>query len=184
MRHIGMKEVHKRNYGKKGERTMEKEKCFEVIEDELFRALGEEYGYCPECEVHPLQKFTLEQERRKNMEKNTTQDNQATYKPTHSFYIAGVQHHQMHKVLSKLKNDNYLQLVPEPTNKFDPNAIRIEYYSTHEEVMCGYVPKKFSSEVCAAIEVGKHLKCVITEFVPSAKPWEQCKVEIREVQDA
>jgi hypothetical protein len=49
------------------------------------------------------------------------------------------------------------------------------------DIMCGYVPKKFSSEVTAAFEVGISLECVIVELDKTAKPWEQCKVEIREV---
>ena len=43
------------------------------------------------------------------------------------------------------------------------------------------MPKKFSSEVCALLEIGKNLECVIVELDKTAKPWEQCKVEIREV---
>lgn len=121
--------------------------------------------------------------RRKTMKENTTQNDQATYKPFHEFFIAGVQHHQLHKVLKLLKEGNHLQLVPEPTNKFDPNAVRIECFTADGDIMCGYVPKKFSSSVCAAIEVGNILECIITELISTAKPWEQCKVEIREVKD-
>lgn len=122
-------------------------------------------------------------ERRKAMQKDTTQDNQATHNVTHKFYIAGVQHHQMHKVINLLKEGDTLQLVPEPTNRFDPNAIRIELVATDGDTMCGFVPKKFSSEVAAAFEIGTKLECVIVELIPSAKPWEQCKVEIREVNN-
>lgn len=129
-------------------------------------------------EVHPLyQNLLMEQERRKLMEKDKTTDEKATYTTTHKFFIAGVQHHQMHKVLDDLAVGTYLQLVAEPTNKFDPNAVRIEF----EDVMCGYVPKKFSSEVSAAFEIGTTLVCEIVELDKKAKPWEQCKVEIREV---
>lgn len=117
------------------------------------------------------------------MEKDTTLDDKdSSYKVSHSFFIAGVQHHQMHKVLQNMEVDDRLQLVLEPTNKFDPNAVRIERVRVDgEDVMCGYVPKKFSSEVTAAFEVGISLECVIVELNKSAKPWEQCKVEIREV---
>lgn len=105
------------------------------------------------------------------------------YKVTHKFYIAGVQHHKMHKILDKLEEGFYLQLVPEPTNKYDPNAIKIVFPTTQEEVMCGYVPKRFSSEVSAAIELDKILECVIVTFNKTAKPWEQCEVEIREIEE-
>lgn len=106
-----------------------------------------------------------------------------TYKVTHKFFIAGVQHHQMHKVLDRIKNGYFLQLVPEPTNKYDPNAIKIVFPVAQEDIMLGYVPKRFSSEVSASIELDKVLECVIVTFNKSAKPWEQCKVEIREIEE-
>ena len=89
------------------------------------------------------------------------------------FFIAGVQHHQLHKVLAELQLGTKLDLVPEPTNKFDPNAIRIQYKDT----MCGYVPKRFSSEISAALEVGT-LTCTIITLNKTSRPWEQCEVEI------
>lgn len=107
------------------------------------------------------------------------------WKVTHKFYIAGVQHHNMHKVLSILKEGLYLQLVPEPTNKYDPNAVRIIFLTAKKDVMLGYVPKKFSSEVSAAIEIGKNVECIIVTFNKQSKPWEMCEVEIvEEVEDA
>ena len=117
------------------------------------------------------------------MEKDTTLDKKNEfYKVSHTFFIAGVQHHQMHKVLKNMEVNDRLQLVLEPTNKYDPNAVRIERVRVDgEDVMCGYVPKKFSSEVTAAFEVGIVLEYVIIELNKTAKPWEQCKVEIREV---
>jgi len=101
-----------------------------------------------------------------------------------TFFIAGVQHHQLHRVLKDLKTNEILELVPEPINKFDPNAVRIEHSATEENIMCGYVPKKFSAEIAAMIGLGKHLICEIEELNKEAKPWEQCKVTIKEVKDA
>lgn len=89
------------------------------------------------------------------------------------FFIAGVQHHDLHKVIKNLSVGDLLDLVPEPTNKYDPNAVRIEYDGT----MCGYVPKKFSSEVSAMFEYGDPI-CIIKTLDPSAKPWEWCEVTI------
>lgn len=100
-------------------------------------------------------------------------------KPTHTFFIAGVQHHRMRNVLDDLEEDQNLQLVLEPTNKYDPNAVRIEF----KETMLGFVPMKFSSEVTAMITIGKTLVCVIVLLNKGAKPWEMCKVEIREVEE-
>jgi len=96
------------------------------------------------------------------------------------FYIAGVKFHQLGSIISKVKVGDYLDLIPEPTNKFDPNAIRIEYPDADASIMLGYVPKKFSSEISAMLEIGSNLNCVVTELNVAAEPWEQCKVVISE----
>ena len=93
------------------------------------------------------------------------------------FFIAGVQHHELHEVIEDLNEGDELDLICEPDNKFDPNAIRIEI----EDTMLGYVPKKFSAKVSAALEVGHDLECKITKLTPSAKPWEQCEVTITQI---
>jgi len=98
---------------------------------------------------------------------------------THTFYIAGVQHHRLHTVIEDINEGNCLHLVPEPANKFDPNAVRIE----HKGTMLGYVPRKFSSEISGMIEIGIDLECVITELNKEAKPWEMCKVAIKKWRD-
>lgn len=90
------------------------------------------------------------------------------------FFIAGVQHREGYQqVMSHLMEGADLDLVPEPANKFDPNAIRI----MHEDKMLGYVPKKFNSEILAALSVGD-VGCTITKLDASAKPWEMCEVEV------
>lgn len=99
------------------------------------------------------------------------------------FFIAGVQHHRIKDVFNDLSEGDNLMLVPEPTNKYDPNAVRIEFATYEKQAMIGYVPKKFSAKVSAILTVAK-LECVLTEFNKSAKPWEQAKVVIKEVQDA
>ena len=101
--------------------------------------------------------------------------------PLWKFYIAGVKFHQMNSVLNDIVEGNVLALVPEPTNRYDPNAVRIIYARHDKEAMLGYVPKKFSAEVSARLFIGSSLECVVTEFKRQAKPWEMCKVEIREV---
>ena len=106
------------------------------------------------------------------------------YETLKSFYIAGVQFHELKNILNDIEVDQTLELVLEPSNRFDPNAVRIEHFKFDEGeyTMCGYVPKKFSAEISALISIGTPLECVITEVNRNAKPWEQCKVEIREVK--
>ena len=107
------------------------------------------------------------------------------------FFIAGVQFRPkdvISKALKVMKVDDKLTLIPEPSNKFDPNAVQLVYESfvdMYEEidVFLGYVPKKFSAEISAMLEVGTELECVINSINPSAKPWEMCEVVIKEVKN-
>ena len=93
-----------------------------------------------------------------------------------TFYIAGVQFRTgLKEVGADLKAGMELDLVPEPENEYDPNAVAIHHEGTH----LGYVPKRFSSEITSIIEIADII-CTIDEVDMSLKPWEQCKVTISE----
>jgi len=99
------------------------------------------------------------------------------------FYIAGVKFHQAKSVLHEIQVGNELNIEPEPTNKYDPNAVKLLFDSESFEagIMLGYVPKKFSAEVAALDEV-MGLTCTVTEVNPKAPTWEQIKVVIEEIE--
>jgi len=99
------------------------------------------------------------------------------------FYIAGARYHELPKVIHDLSVGNVLKLVPELTNPYDPNALKIVYETFEKSAFLGYVPAKFSSEISALIEAEIPLECEITELNPSAKPWEMCKVVIKKWED-
>ena len=105
--------------------------------------------------------------------------------PLYNFYVRGVQFHQLKTVIDKIKVGDVLMLVLEPTNRFDPNAIRIEFDNVDEgnEVMLGYVPKEQAAEVGADLIVS-HLQCTVTEVNKDEKPWKQLRVKIEEVPNA
>ena len=93
------------------------------------------------------------------------------------FYIAGVKFHSYKSILNDITEGDNLMLVPEPTNKFDPNAVQIHFDNSAKAAFIGFVPKKFSSEVSAWIEVGKNLECILIGFSKSASTWEMFRVE-------
>lgn len=93
------------------------------------------------------------------------------------FFVAGVQHHEMHKVINDLEIGDEFELQPEPENKYDPNAIRLVY----GDVMCGYIPRKLSAEISAAMERGAELECVIVTLNKDTSPWEWCEVVVRPI---
>ena len=94
------------------------------------------------------------------------------------FFIAGVQFRtpKDKEALLVVKEGDMLRLDPEPTNPYDPNAVKI--VDQGNSFHFGYVPKKYSSEVAAALEVGTELECKIVTHNPKGKPWEVCEVEI------
>jgi len=99
------------------------------------------------------------------------------------FFIAGVQFRPKGDISiagAKMKVGDKLRLIPEPTNKFDPNAVMItlQIEESQEEYFLGYVPKKFSSEVSGLLGIGAPVLCTVDEVNPSAKTYEMFKVTV------
>lgn len=96
------------------------------------------------------------------------------------FYIAGVRHHNIHKCIDDMESGQFLDLVLEPSNKYDPCAVRIVKSTDDGEVMIGYVPSRISAHVTNAITSKEHkVICEIIELEREEKPWKQCKVSVR-----
>jgi hypothetical protein len=107
------------------------------------------------------------------------------------FYIAGVQFRPVNvqEAIKHLKEGDELILDPEPDNKYDPNAIRIltevEFEEAGKQMVTrehiGYVPKKFSAELTALIEIDglELVECIVTKVDPNGKKWEMCEVVVR-----
>jgi len=96
----------------------------------------------------------------------------------YEFYVAGVQHHDIYKVTDKMKEGDFLSMVLEPSNRYDPNAVRLEFL----DIMIGYVPMKISAEVSALIMTDEGLWCCkIIELKWDEKSWKQVKVSVEEV---
>ncbi len=111
-----------------------------------------------------------------------------------TFFIAGVQFRPKDEIalaMKMIKVEDHLRMEPEPTNKFDPNAVKILYdLPTYEEngsnspeAFLGYVPKKFSAEVSGLLEAEVDLECIVDFVAYSVKPWEMCRVTIREPKE-
>lgn len=91
------------------------------------------------------------------------------------FFVAGVQHHDLRTVIKEVKDGEILDLVPEPTNNYDHNAVKI----MRKGVMLGYVPGKLSLHVSRDIQnYGHALECVVMQVAPDLKPWQQLFVRV------
>ena len=64
--------------------------------------------------------------------------------------IAGVQHHVTSDFLRALHEGDVLALVREPSNAYDPNAVRIDRDGTK----LGYVPATYSALVAGLLDSG------------------------------
>lgn len=100
------------------------------------------------------------------------------------FFVAGVQYHSLKYYIDEIEVGFPLNMVPEPENKYDHNAIKLVYCAADESLaMIGYVPKKLSAEVTAFIRTCPEPVCIITELNKGADPWNKLCVEIREYED-
>ena len=99
-----------------------------------------------------------------------------------TFYVAGVQfrpRHEIDQAAKGLSAGDKLVLMPEPTNKFDPNAVQIQTIGGERAIFLGYIPKKFSSEVSAMLGIGAPVICTVDEVNPSAKTYEMIKITVQ-----
>lgn len=78
--------------------------------------------------------------------------------------IAGVQHHTTADYLKNLRENEVLNLVREPNNQYDPNAIRVE----HNGTKLGYVPATYSGIVAGLLDSG--LVSLIAEVGDTVHP--------------
>lgn len=96
------------------------------------------------------------------------------------FFIAGVQFRpkeEIAKAIKQMEEGIFLELRPDPTNKYDPNAVQIMYRIEDFSAFLGYVPAKFSAEVSASLEIGD-VVCKVTQLNPTAKPWEKIRIVV------
>lgn len=96
-----------------------------------------------------------------------------------NFYVAGVKHHKFYEIAEDLKEGDSVQLIPEPNNKYDKFAVRIEALKT----MLGYVPANVSEIVSNAIANslfnGESLPATVIEVSLEAQPWSALKLKVK-----
>ena len=112
---------------------------------------------------------------------NTYEEEEMTEKFNKQFYVAGVKFRSdWKKNINNLMDGQGLDLLPEPTNKFDKNAIMI--YSG--AVALGYVPAKTGeAEIIAQLlRDGLKLEATLIEVQADFEPWNSLLVEVKEVE--
>jgi hypothetical protein len=88
--------------------------------------------------------------------------------------LAGFQHHDGPELWPYLTVGDSLQLVREPANPFDPNAIRI-YWNGRR---LGYVPRAENAATARLLDQGFRLEARIGRLVKHDNPWRRVAVEV------
>ena len=93
-----------------------------------------------------------------------------------TFHIKGFKNYDGALVLDKLSAGKQLDLVPEPDNPYDHDAIRIELAG----IKLGYVPKERNGMMSLMAFFGHAdvFECRILQVDDRANPWEQVRVGI------
>ena len=101
------------------------------------------------------------------------------YEPCRSIdniFVAGFQLYDGMTVVGKIKPGAKLEMVAEPDNPYDPEAVKLCFGG----VKLGYVPKE-KNGMAALLAFYGHadvLECVVTQVDPEADPWKQVRVSL------
>ena len=101
------------------------------------------------------------------------------YEPSNhvdSFFIAGFQFGDGADVLSELVPGTPLELVAEPDNPHDPDAVAIRYGG----MRLGYIPAEKNEWPALLLRFGhtKVLGCKVIQCDPTAAPYHQVRVKL------
>ncbi len=78
--------------------------------------------------------------------------------------VAGVTFDGRQEIISKLKGDEPCRISPEPTNKYDPNALAIHVAVAPGEVKhVGFVPRDLAKQIAPFLE-GEQVMCELLEI--------------------
>lgn len=91
------------------------------------------------------------------------------------FYIAGIKHYQNEQELKSLMVGIKLEIVREPNNPYDTNAIAL--YTTNKNKL-GYIPKSQNNKIAKCIDSGDILKVEVIGIDHTANSWEKvlCRI--------
>ena len=88
--------------------------------------------------------------------------------------LAGSQYYAASAMWRKMQVGDALELIREPDNRHDRNAIRVEWRG-HK---LGYVPRAENRAVAAAIDQGDKLAARISRLTEHANPWRRVEFEV------
>lgn len=88
--------------------------------------------------------------------------------------VAGFQYHQGEQVWQHLQPEQTVTLVREADNRFDPNAVRIDW-NGHK---LGYLPRVHNTAVSQMLDRSEPLTARIVVLRKHGAPWQRMEVEV------
>jgi len=88
--------------------------------------------------------------------------------------VAGFQYHEGKEVWDGLQVGDVLDLVREPDNPYDGNAVRVEWQGH----MLGYVPRRDNAGVARMLDRGTKFAAKIVRLKKARRPWERVLFEV------
>lgn len=88
--------------------------------------------------------------------------------------LAGFRYYEGKRLWSEMKVGDTLQLVREPDNSYDSNAVRVEWQG-HK---LGYVPRADNEALARFMDRGSKAEARITRLKKSRNPWQRVEFEV------
>jgi hypothetical protein len=88
--------------------------------------------------------------------------------------LAGFRYYEGKRLWDEMKVGDTLQLIREPGNSHDPNAVRVEWQG-HK---LGYVPRADNEALARFMDRGSKAEARITRLKKSRNPWQRMEFEV------
>lgn len=88
--------------------------------------------------------------------------------------LAGAQYHALPEVVARLQVGDRLDLLPEPGNRHDGLAIRVEWQGH----LLGYVPRRDNRLLAEALARGTRLRARVTALRAHPDPWQRVRFAV------
>ena len=88
--------------------------------------------------------------------------------------LAGFRHYQAPEVWHDVKAGDRLELVREPDNPYDPNAVRIDWQGRK----LGYLPRRDNAAVARQLDRGAALQAMVVQLVQNRNRSVRLDVEV------
>ena len=88
--------------------------------------------------------------------------------------LAGSQYYAAAEVWPEIRLDDKLTLIREPDNRFDRNAVRVEWKGRK----LGYLPRAENRAVARALDAGEQLEARVSKLREDADPWRRVEFAV------